>query len=93
MGKEFQNEFHRKFRSKPTAWSALGFDSAWLMIEAIKKSGQKPSGEKIKGELEKIRDLELVTQRRFSFSPGRSPLGGLPVYRIDQSGIKLLGGR
>lgn len=89
IGKQFQTEYRAKFKMKPTAWSALGFDSAWLMITTMSKVSDPSRGDLIKNELEKTQNLELVTQKKFAFGKDHSPVGNVPIYQIDRKGIYL----
>lgn len=58
---EFKEKFEEKYSGKsPDAFNALGYDTVYLLADAIKRAGEVDSV-KIKEQLEATKDLELVT--------------------------------
>lgn len=57
---EFSKKFKEKYGKSPDAFNALGYDTVYLLADAIKRAGGANST-KIKEALEATKDLELVT--------------------------------
>lgn len=58
---EFVTKFKEKYNGRsPNAFNALGYDSVYLLVDAIKRAGSLDR-EAIKNALEKTKDLELVS--------------------------------
>ncbi|SFC53261.1 amino acid/amide ABC transporter substrate-binding protein, HAAT family [Bacillus sp. OV322] len=57
---EFVSAYHKKYNQDPDAFAALGYDTAYFLADAIKRS-KDASPEKIKKALEETKDLSLVS--------------------------------
>lgn len=57
---EFKEKFEAKYNKSPDAFNALGYDTVYLLVDAIKRAGEVDST-KIKDELAKTNGLDLVT--------------------------------
>ncbi|WP_318616860.1 ABC transporter substrate-binding protein [Sporosarcina sp. YIM B06819] len=57
---EFNDKFEAKYSKLPDAFNALGYDTVYLLADAIKRAGGADSV-KIKDALATTKDLELVT--------------------------------
>ncbi|TQR15415.1 ABC transporter substrate-binding protein [Psychrobacillus soli] len=58
--KEFADKFNEKFGKAPNSFNALGYDTVYLLKDAIERAGST-DGTKIKEALEATDDLDLVT--------------------------------
>jgi branched-chain amino acid transport system substrate-binding protein len=58
--KNFNEKFEEKFGKLPDSFNALGYDTVYLLADAIKRAGGAES-EKIQKALAETKDLELVT--------------------------------
>jgi branched-chain amino acid transport system substrate-binding protein len=57
---EFSKKFEGKYGKAPDAFNALGYDTVYLLADAIKRAGGADSV-KIKDALAETKDLELIT--------------------------------
>ncbi|GIN92505.1 ethanolamine utilization protein EutJ [Siminovitchia terrae] len=57
---DFKEKFKAKYNQSPNAFNALGYDTVYLLKDAIERAGEVDS-KKIKEELEKTDGLELIT--------------------------------
>lgn len=57
---EFKEKFQGKYNKSPNAFNALGYDTVYLLKDAIERAGVVDS-KKIKEELAKTENLELVS--------------------------------
>ncbi len=57
---DFNKKFNDKYSKSPDAFNALGYDTVYLLADAIKRAGG-PDSVKIKDALAETKDLELVT--------------------------------
>lgn len=57
---EFSKKFEEKYGKAPDAFNALGYDTVYLLADAIKRAGG-PDSTKIKDALADTKDLELIT--------------------------------
>ncbi|MFJ7935717.1 ABC transporter substrate-binding protein [Sporosarcina sp. NPDC096371] len=57
---DFNKKFEEKYGKSPDAFNALGYDTVYLLADAIKRAGG-PDSVKIKDALAETKDLELVT--------------------------------
>jgi branched-chain amino acid transport system substrate-binding protein len=87
MALQFQTEFKRTQHKDPSAWSAISFDAAWILFTAMEQTANPRSGEEIRVKLNAIRDLALVTSKKFAFGADNSPRKDLYIYRIDKVGV------
>ena len=68
----FVKAFETKYGKKPDAFNALGYDTGFLLADAIKRAGSGDS-EAIKKALEETSDLSLVTGN-FSYDEQHNPV-------------------
>ena len=57
---KFVEDYKKEYNEAPSAFSALGYDTALMLIDAIKRAGSDDP-EKIREALEKTKDLQVVT--------------------------------
>ena len=57
---EFNKKFEDKYGKSPDAFNALGYDTVYLLADAIKRAGG-PDSTKIKDALAETTELELIT--------------------------------
>ena len=57
---DFNEKFEAKYNKSPDAFNALGYDTVYLLVDAIKRAGAVDSV-KIKDALAATKELELVT--------------------------------
>ena len=57
---DFNDKFNEKYSKMPDSFNALGYDTVYLLADAIKRAGSTDST-KIKDALAATKDLELVT--------------------------------
>lgn len=57
---EFSKKFEEKYGKAPDAFNALGYDTVYLLVDAIERAGG-PDSVKIKDALAETKDLELIT--------------------------------
>ena len=58
--KSFSDKFKEKYGKAPNSFNALGYDTVYLLKDAIERAGST-DGEKIKKALEETDNLELIT--------------------------------
>lgn len=59
---KFVTSFSEKYNGKsPDAFNALGYDSVYFLVDAMKRAGDTADAEKIKDALAETKDLALVT--------------------------------
>ncbi|SEP40389.1 ABC transporter substrate-binding protein [Propionispora vibrioides] len=57
---KFVEAYKKEYNEAPSALAALGYDTALMLIDAIKRAGSDDPG-KIRDALEKTKDLQVVT--------------------------------
>ena len=70
--KAFEEKYQKKYGAKPEAFDALGYDSVYILVDAIKRAGGT-DGDKVAEALAKAKDLDLVTGK-FSFDEKHNPI-------------------
>jgi len=86
--KKFIASFKAKFGNDPNALAALGYDTAYLVAEAIKKAGTAKNSQKIRDAMASL-DMQLVTGR-IKFDTKRNPIKSaimLEVVKADDGGL------
>ncbi len=78
--KNFVDSYKKEYNKDPDAFAALGYDSAKILVEAI-KNANSTDGATIKDELSKI-ELESVTGK-ISFNEERSAIKGAAVIKLE----------
>ena len=59
---DFVSAFKKKYKDKsPDAFAALGYDTAYFIVDAVKRAGDDVTSEKIKDALADTKDLPLVS--------------------------------
>ena len=86
--KRFKAAYKRQFNRDAEAWSAVAFDTAWLLFGAMAKVKDPSNGDEIRQELKRTSGVPLVTTDNFSFGESNSPKKDLYLYRISQAGIQ-----
>lgn len=85
--KSFMNAFKSLYSEEPTAWSMIGFDTAYVLFRAMRISPVGDS-EAIRKNLSKSSFRDLLTTSSFSFESDNSPKKDLFIYKLDKSGIQ-----
>jgi branched-chain amino acid transport system substrate-binding protein len=88
IAKRFKSAYKKKYNRNPEAWSAVAFDTAWILFGAMSRAKDPNSGEDIRKELKKTSGVSLVTTDSFSFGEDNSPRKDLYLYRISKDGIQ-----
>ena len=78
----FVKAFEDKNGSKPNAFNALGYDTGYLLADAIKRAGGGDSV-KIKEALESTSGLDLVTGTGFKFDDKHNPVKSVAIINFD----------
>ncbi|MDV4150989.1 ABC transporter substrate-binding protein [Clostridium sp. AL.422] len=78
--KNFVESYKKEYNKEPDAFAALAYDSARVLVEAI-KNADSTDGTAIKDELAKI-ELESVTGK-ISFNEERSAIKGAAVIKLE----------
>lgn len=81
MVQTFVNEYKQKHGGIPDALAALGYDSALIMIEALKTS-KDLSGPEIRSALSQIKGFNGVTGT-ISFNENRDPVKSAVIVKVD----------
>lgn len=87
MARSFRKEYAKLHPRKPTAWSAVSFDAAWILFTAMERAANPRNGEQVRQQLQKLRNLPLVTSESFTFGHDNSPRKDLYIYKLDKKGI------
>lgn len=69
-------------------WTAIGFDSGWMLFHAMGSATNSKSGESIRRSLLALRGLPLLTSETLSFGPHNALDKNLYLYRISRSGVE-----
>ena len=91
MAANFIKLYEKRFHEKPTAWSAIGFDTAWIAFTAIKNSHYSHDSQKVTKSLKLLHELSLVTAKNFRFSTNNSPDRKLVIYKLSHEGTHYQG--
>ncbi|AEF94160.1 Extracellular ligand-binding receptor [Desulfotomaculum nigrificans CO-1-SRB] len=78
--KEFVKKYQAKYGQVPDTFAALGYDTAVLLVNAIKNAGDA-SPEKIKDALAKSKDVQAVTGK-LSFDENHNPIKGAVILEM-----------
>lgn len=78
--KNFVDSYKKEYNKEPDAFAALGYDSAKILVEAI-KNANSTDGTKIRDELAKT-EIETVTGK-ISFNEERSAIKGAAVIKLE----------
>ncbi len=77
----FVKSFEAKYKETPDAFNALGYDTGYLLADAIKRAGSSDPV-KIKQALEETKDLLLVTGN-FAFDKQHNPVKPLTILTFE----------
>ncbi|WP_341729426.1 ABC transporter substrate-binding protein [Brooklawnia sp.] len=69
---DFIAAFKAKYNEEPSAFSALGYDTAYFVADAIERAGDQPTGESVKDAMASTVDFEGVTGT-FSIDANHDP--------------------
>lgn len=78
--KSFVEKYQAKYGQVPDTFAALGYDTAILLVEAIKNSGDG-TPEKIKDALANTKDVQAVTGK-LSFDQDHNPIKGAVILEM-----------
>ncbi|KXH79235.1 ABC transporter substrate-binding protein [Sporosarcina sp. HYO08] len=82
---EFNKKFEEKYNGKsPDAFNALGYDTVYLLVDAIKRAGSTDST-KIQEALASTKDLELVTGL-YSVDENHHPIKSATILKYENGG-------
>ena len=88
IAKQFKIQFKKEYKTEPNPWHAVGFDAAWLVLHAMNNTKNPRDGKQIQAALKKIKNIQLVTSKKFSFDADRSAIKSLPIFKLSQSKIE-----
>jgi branched-chain amino acid transport system substrate-binding protein len=77
----FVKVFEEKYGKKPDAFNALGYDTGYIVADAIKRAGTGDS-EAIKKALEETKDLSLVTGQ-FTYDEKHNPVKSATILTYE----------
>ena len=78
--KSFVEKYQAKYGQVPDTFAALGYDTAVLLVDAVKNS-QDGSPEKIKDALANAKDVQAVTGK-LSFDKDHNPIKGAVILEM-----------
>nr|WP_295970955.1 ABC transporter substrate-binding protein [uncultured Bacillus sp.] len=78
---KFVQSFKEEYDKTPDAFNALGYDTGYLLADAIKRAGDVP--EKIKQALEETKGLSLVTSDNFSYDQYHNPIKSASILTFE----------
>ena len=78
--KKFVASFKAKYKQDPNALAALGYDTAYLVAEAIKNAGTAADSQKIRDAMAAL-DMQLVTGR-IKFNEKRNPVKSAVMLEV-----------
>jgi len=79
LATEFRKNFEGKYKTSPDGFSALSYDSAYILLDAILKA-EDLNGPKIKDAL-KATDMEVVTGK-ITFDESRNPIKAAVIEKV-----------
>lgn len=82
--KSFVAAFKAKYNTDPNALAALGYDTAYLVAEAIKNAGTADDSQKIRDAMAAL-DMQLVTGR-IKFNEKRNPVKSAVMLEVVKGG-------
>jgi len=88
LSNRFRSALKNLNSAQANAWSAVAFDSAWMLFESMQRAKNPNDGESVREELRKFKGSALLTTDRFEFSSDNSPTRPVHFLRIDSRGIK-----
>jgi branched-chain amino acid transport system substrate-binding protein len=85
---EFVKNFKAKFNETPDAMAALGYDSAWVLADAIKRAGSAEPA-KIRDALAATKDFDGVTGKT-TIDAERNASKAAVILTLKDKAFKLL---
>lgn len=77
---KFKEAFKAKYSKEPDAFNALGYDLAYFLVDAIKRSGEA-TPEKIKKALEATKDFAAITGK-LSIDEKHNPVKAITILQM-----------
>lgn len=78
--RKFVDAYKAKYKQDPNALAALGYDTAYLVAEAIKNAGTASDSQKIRDAMAAL-DMKLVTGR-IKFNEKRNPVKSAVIVEV-----------
>jgi branched-chain amino acid transport system substrate-binding protein len=78
----FVKAFEAKYKETPDAFNALGYDTGYLLADAIERAGGGDS-EKIRKALEETSGLSLVTSDNFEYDENHNPIKSATILSFE----------
>lgn len=79
---KFVKAFEEKYGKSPDAFNALGYDSLYLLADAVKRAGSSDPV-KIKEALEQTKDLNLITGT-FTYDENHNPVKSASILTFEK---------
>lgn len=79
---KFKEAFNKKYGKNPDAFNALGYDLAYFLADAIKRSGEV-NPEKIKKALEATKDFKAITGK-LSIDEKHNPVKAITILQMKE---------
>lgn len=79
---KFKEAFNKKYGKDPDAFNALGYDLAYFLADAIKRSGEV-NPEKIKKALEATKDFKAITGK-LSIDEKHNPVKAITILQMKE---------
>lgn len=86
---QFKNVYQANFHTKPNEFNAIGFDSGWVVLNAIQKHPSNINPDLMKCDLENLH-LKLLTTNNFLFKKDHFPDKNLYVYKLTVNGAQYI---
>lgn len=83
----FKAAFFQNFNKKANAFNAIGFDSAWVVLNAFKQQNEFNDGKSLRDKLASIHGLQLTTSNTLYFRDN-IPIREIYIYEITPEKIK-----
>jgi branched-chain amino acid transport system substrate-binding protein len=77
---KFVKDYEAKYKEKPDAFAALGYDATIMLLEAIKQAGSADS-EKIRAALQGLKDFPAVGGK-LSFDQNGNPIKAAAILQV-----------
>jgi ABC-type branched-subunit amino acid transport system substrate-binding protein len=97
--KDFTSLYTKLYpNSKPSSMSLMGYSSAAVMVEALRRAGNEPSREKLTAALDNLRDFDQKIGPKITFQPvnagaySRRGQTGVVLMELKDSRFVSLGG-
>ena len=91
LSQAFKNMYKIKYGINPASPSAVSFDSAWILFTAMNQAENPNSGESIRQEMKKLKNIPLVTVQNFTFGTDNTVKRDLHIDKIDNKGCSYEG--